>query len=469
MLSAADVKKLLAAGAGAHIEVLSAGLATPERMARALTALANSRGGVLLVPVAPQFTLKGTAKPKDIDLHALLENSYKALLASEPRLIVPLPYWVRENAEDAESQLLALAIEVPDGLPNVYSVEGRHYTRSGGRITVLTARPLRELMLMRGEGAWESASPSGSSKDDLNWKAIEAYTAKIGAGESSPEEILLTRGCVQGSRKLKPTYAGLLLFGRQPQRWIKGAEVLAVRFSGTEMDDSFVRQTIGGTLPEQIRKAEAFLIENMTVQSRMKNWQRSDEAPYPASALREAVVNAVAHRDYRLSGSQIQVLMFSNRVEVRSPGKLPGHVTLKNLLKERYSRNEAIVQGLADMGFIERLGYGIDRMFRVMKERNQTEPKFEETDGGFMVTLFAKAQAVDGVDAAIASPTNAQQQRLQKMLEFVREHGRITNSDYQKLSPDVNPETLRRDFVDLVERGIVMKVGDKRGTYYILK
>ena len=470
MLSATDVKKLLSAGAGAHIEVLSAGLATPERMARALTALANSRGGVLLVPVAAQLISKSAAtKPKEIDPHALLENSYKALLASEPRLIVPLPYWVRENAEDVESPLLALAIEVPDGLPNVYSVEGRHYTRDSARISVLTARPLRELMLKRSEGAWESASPSGSSKEDLNWKAIEAYATKIGASESSPEELMLTRGCVQGSRKLKPTYAGLLLFGKQPQRWIKGAEVLAVRFSGTEMDDSFVRQTIGGTLPEQIRKAEAFLIENMTVQSRMKNWQRSDEAPYPASALREAVVNAVAHRDYRLSGSQIQVLMFSDRVEVRSPGKLPGHVTLKNLLKERYSRNEAIVQGLADMGFIERLGYGIDRMFRVMKERNQAEPKFEETDGGFMVTLFAKAPATDVADAAIASPTNAQQLRLQKMLEFVREHGRITNSDYQKLSPDVNPETLRRDFVDLVERGVVMKVGDKRGTYYILK
>ena len=474
MLSAADVKKLLNAGTGAHIEVLAAGQATPERLARALTAFANARGGVLLIPMPAYLASKAgtkaaTAKAKEVDPQALLENSYKALLSSEPRLIVPLPYFVHENVDEAESPSLALVIEVPDGLPNVYSVEGRHYTRENARIAVLTARPLRELMLKRGEGAWEAASPSGCSKDDLNWKSIEAYAAKANTGEASTEELMLARGCVQGSRKLKPTNAGLLLFGKQPQRWIKGAEILAVRFSGTDMDDSFVRQTLTGTLPDQIRKAEAFLIENMTVQSKMKNWQRSDEAPYPASALREAVVNAVAHRDYRLTGSQIQVFMFSNRVEVRSPGKLPGHVTLKNLLKERYSRNEAIVQVLADMGFIERLGYGIDRMLRVMKERNQAEPKFEETDGGFMVTLFAKPTAAEVISATGGTANNAQQQRLQKMLDFLREHGRITNSDYQKLSPDVNPETLRRDFVDLVERGVVMRVGDKRGTYYILK
>ena len=463
MLTLTDVKKLLNAGAGLRIEVLSTGLANADRMARSLTALANARGGVLLVP------LKGIRKEKvkEIDAEAMRDEAMKALLMCEPRLIVPLPYLVTDPTADADASPISLVIEVPEGLPNAYSYEGRYYIRDGARNAIIAARPLRELMLLRGEGTWESASPSGSSKDDLNWKVIEDYANKLSAGEDSVEALMLTRGCVLGSRKLKPTYAGLLLFGKQPQRWIKGAEILAARFKGNEMEDAFARQTIGGTLPEQIRKAEAFLIENMSVQSNMKNWQRSDEAPYPASALREAMVNAVAHRDYRLTGSQIHVFMFADRVEVKSPGKLPGHVTLKNLLKERYSRNEALVQVLADMGFIERLGYGIDRMLRVMKERHQPEPHFEETDGGFMVTLLAKKAALEQLQAGL--PQNAQQQRLQKMIAFLKENGRITNRDYQEISPDVNPETLRRDFVDMVERGIVMRVGDKRGTYYILK
>jgi ATP-dependent DNA helicase RecG len=443
MLTLTDIKKLLSAGAGLRIEVLSTNLANADRMARSLTALANARGGVLLVPLKPLRK----EKVKEVDPEALRDEAMKALLMCEPRLIVPLPYFVADS--DGQSPI-ALAIEVPEGLPNAYSYEGRYYLRDGARNAIIAARPLRELMLLRGEGTWESSSPSGSSKDDLNWKAIEDYASKLSSGEASAEEMMLTRGCVVGS-----------------QRWIKGAEVLAARFKGNEMEDAFARQSIGGTLPEQIRKAEAFLIENMSVQSNMKSWQRSDEAPYPASALREAVVNAVAHRDYRLTGSQIHVFMFGDRVEVKSPGKLPGHVTLKNLLRERYSRNEALVQVLADMGFIERLGYGIDRMLRVMKERNQPEPHFEETDGGFMVTLLAKKAALEKLQEAM--PQNAQQQRLQKMIAFLKEHGRITNRDYQEISPDVNPETLRRDFVDMVERGVVMRVGDKRGTYYILK
>jgi ATP-dependent DNA helicase RecG len=246
---------------------------------------------------------------------------------------------------------------------------------------------------------------------------------------------------------------------------------MAVRFNGASMDDVFTRQTIGGTLPDQIRRAELFISENLSRRARVGNWRRSDDPPYPPGVLREAVVNAIAHRDYRLIGNQIHLLIFSDRVEVRSPGKLPGHVTLKNLLHERYSRNEAIVQVLADMGFIERLGYGIDRMVRAMKEAGHAPPQFEETDGGFSVTLLAKTSPRQsaGGEAAGVLPQTAQQQRAEKMLDYLRAHGRITNREYQELCPDISAESLRRDFVELVEAGVILRVGDKKGTYYILK
>lgn len=453
MLTSADLKKLLAAGPSARIEVLSPNIAAPERLARSLVALANARGGVLVVP----FGAKDKVSPDETRDRAL-----QAMLMSEPRLIAPLPYFVGDDPSVPE----ALIVEVPEGLPNVYSLDGRYLTRENGRNVVLGARALRELMLVRGEGTWESAVPSGASRDDLDWSKVEAYAQQVTIGNEDAEDVLLRRGCLlKRGRQIKPTYAGLLLFGRQPQRWVRGAEILCARFGGVEMDDVFARQTIGGTLPEQIRRAEAFLAENMPHRARLRAWQRSDEPLYPPGVLREAVVNAVAHRDYRLAGNQIHVLMFADRVEVRSPGRLPGHVTLKNLLRERYSRNEAVVQVLADMGFIERLGYGIDRMVRAMKEADQPPPAFEETDAGFAVTLYAKSAA----PSALPAPQTAQQQRWQKMLAYLKANGRITNRDYQELCPDVNPETLRRDFVDMVERGLILRIGDKRGTYYILK
>src|SRR5690606_13703805 len=102
---------------------------------------------------------------------------------------------------------------------------------------------------------------------------------------------------------------------------------------------------------------------------------------------RELVVNAVAHRDYQISGDGIRLFIFSNRMEVTSPGGLPGPVTIDNIKDERFSRNPAIVQVLSDMGFIERLGYGVDRVIDLMRQKRLRAPEFEEKSGGFCVIL----------------------------------------------------------------------------------
>jgi ATP-dependent DNA helicase RecG len=459
MLTGDDLKKLIAAGPGPRIDILTPGAATAERMSRSLVSLANTQGGVLLVPF-------NTGKSRAVvDPNDTLDLAGQAALLSEPHLIIPLPYLLCVAPQEPPT---ALVVEVPDGLPHAYSLDGRYHTRNGSRVVTLTARALHELLLQRSESSWEAQTPNGTSWEDLDWSKAESYAAQASSvGEPTVEDLLLRRGCImrQGKR-LKPTYAGLLLFGKQPQRWVRGAEVLAVRFKGPSMDDVFTRQTISNTLPEQIRRAELFISENVAQHARIGAWQRSDNSPYPPGVLREAVVNAIAHRDYRMVGNQVHILVFSDRVEVRSPGKLPGHVTLKNLLHERYSRNEAIVQVLSDMGFIERLGYGIDRMVRTMKEHGHQPPRFEETDAGFMVTLFAKASIAENLAAL---PVPAQNQRVEKMLEFLKANGHVTNREYQELCPDVSAESLRRDFVELVDRGIIMRIGDKRGTYYILK
>ncbi len=459
MLTNDDLQKLLSSGSGPRLDILTPGTATIERMARSLVSLANAQGGVLLVPLMIPPGHSSLSPDEAID------RANQAALMSEPHLIIPLPYVVNQSPTLNSG---VLVIEVPSGLPHLYGLDGRFLSRSGKRPVVLTSRALRELLLVRDEGSWEAQSPAGCGREDLDWAKVEAYASQTSqVKEPTIEDLLLRRGCiVQQSRKVKPTYAGLLLFGKQPQRWVRGAETLAVRFHGSSMDEVFIRQTLSGTLPEQIRHAELFLGENVAHHAHLGSWIRNDEPPYPPGVLREAVVNAIAHREYRMTGNQIHILVFSDRVEVRSPGRLPGHVTLQNLMNERYSRNESVVQVLADMGYIERLGYGIDRMVHTMRERGHQPPKFEETEAGFMVTLYARPTDRSPVDNL---PIPAQNQRMQKMLEFLHRTGRITNRDYQELCPDISPESLRRDFVDMVERGIIMRIGDKRGTYYILK
>ncbi len=135
--------------------------------------------------------------------------------------------------------------------------------------------------------------------------------------------------------QLRPTYAAVLLFGMHPQRWVPSASILAARFSGTTFGDRFVKQELSATLPAQLRQAEGFVRDNLRREVRMLGLNSEQVLEYPAEAVRELLVNAVAHRDYNLQGDTIHLNIFADRLVVSSPGGLPGPVTLENLLEAR--------------------------------------------------------------------------------------------------------------------------------------
>ncbi len=438
---------------------------TAAELAASLVALANSAGGAVLVGLTPR-----SGRPQGLrDPEAAIDLALEAALSATPPLIIPLPQVIEMDGR------VLLSINVPPGLPHVYSLGGKRLIRDGPRNRPLEPRALRRLMMARGELHWEAQTPDGATRDDLDWEAVAAYVEGLaGPDDVPPEMALLRRGCLaKKGHNLVPTCAGLLLFGRDPQRWVPGAEIEAARFSGREMSDAFVRQTISGTLPHQLRQAEAFLVDHTRAVVRIGSGMTRDERPeYPLEAAREALVNALAHRDYSVSGDQIRVFLFADRLEVTSPGHLPGPVTVDNIADERFSRNQVIVQVLADMGFIERLGYGIDRMMRLMHEYELAPPRFQETASGFRVTLLGADDVLTGADQASALAAYAHLElnpRQEKALIYLASHRRITSRDYQMLCPEVHPETLRRDLGDLVRKDVLLKIGDKRGTYYILK
>jgi ATP-dependent DNA helicase RecG len=205
--------------------------------------------------------------------------------------------------------------------------------------------------------------------------------------------------------------------------------------------------------------------------SRMIGLERQDWVQFPPGAVREALVNAVAHRDYTIRGEGIRIALFGDRMECYSPGRLPGHMTVDNIVEERFSRNETLVQVLSDFGLIERLGYGIDRMLRQMSEAGLPAPEFRDTAAGFLVTLRGEMgddRAAAAVDTSEWRRMGLNERQIAAML-YLAEQRRITNSDLQELAPDVSPETIRRDLADLVERRLLLKIGEKRGAYYILK
>jgi len=308
--------------------------------------------------------------------------------------------------------------------------------------------------------------------DDLDAALVSAYAAQLPTPPADPRERLLQRGCLASTPQgLRPTYAGLLLFGRAPQRFLPQAQVLLIHYPGPGANRPPLRQEAGGTLPEQIRQAEAFLQAHMRRGRMWVDAERIEVLEYPLEAVREAVVNAVAHRDYSIRGDVIRVGLFQDRIEVYSPGRLPGPVTVENILKERCSRNPAIVRVLADMGLIEQLGHGMERMARVMQEAHLPPLAYEELRAGFLLSLH-------GPKGAPLADLPADPQSLARLglnerqipiLLALNEKGRITSRECQDLCPQVSGETLRRDLADLVSRGLILKVGESRSTYYILR
>lgn len=437
-----------------------------SRMAETLAALANAHGGTVLLGVdAKSRVVKGIRS-----FETATEKATAAALRCEPPLVLPKPESARLEGKEI------LLVQVPAGLPHAYSLKGKFVTRAGKKNAALGPRQLRLLLRERGETDFESLPAPGATLDDLDVDLANRY-ASVFLGGTAPLrkeavlDVLQRRNCViKEASAWRPTVSGCLLFGREPQRVLPGAEVLLAKYPGRQLSDEFIREVVRGPLPEQINRVQGWIVSNMRKGSRIDALQREDRSEYPAQAVREAIVNAVAHRDYAIRGDEIRVLLFSDRIEVYSPGRLPGHVTVDNLVEERFSRNQVIAQVLADLGFVERLGYGIDRMIRLMREWGLPAPRFAETTNGFKVTLRGPGEKMVGDDGERSKWRRLDlNERQRSALELVVKNQHINNREYRDLFPDVSEETIRRDLADLVEEGILLKMGDKKGTYYILK
>jgi ATP-dependent DNA helicase RecG len=268
-----------------------------------------------------------------------------------------------------------------------------------------------------------------------------------------------------------PTVSGLLLFGKEPQLFMPQSRAVFVKFAEVQPrgpEGSFGygrREELIGPLPMIIDRAWRVIWEEMDKRAVVRGLQRQEETEYPPAPVREALVNAVAHRDYRLTGRSIEIRMYTDRLEVTSPGGLPAHITLDNIVEEHYSRNPRIVNGLYQWGYIEELGLGVDRMIEDMVSAGHLPPKFEAKSHRFSVILYNTKDA----GRVVHQWEQNMNERQIKAVEFLQRNGGITNRDYRDLCPHVGAETLRLDLADLVSKGVLLKIGDKRGTRYILK
>jgi ATP-dependent DNA helicase RecG len=433
----------------------------PQLLAETLVALANSDGGIVLIGV--DDTGQATGQVYEEEIEGALQV---AVQECRPPVEVR---WHQAAAEDG----LAFAIVVARS-PELHSLaDGRVLVRAGVENHPLSGDQIRQLAATKSTGDFEAESAPGARREDFDDEVITEFMGKWEERQHrewmrSMDDLLVEMGALNEDGR--PTVAGVLLFARNPQAFLPQSGLTFVKFVGTEPRGESGqpgygrREEITGPLARIIQRTWEVVGEEMRIGAVVTGLERQERTEYPVSAVREALVNAVAHRDYRLGGRRIEVRMFDDRMEITSPGGLPGFITVDNIIEEHYSRNPRIVTGLYQWGYIEELGLGVDLMVDEMVRAGHPPPKFKDSPYSFTVALFNIRER-----APMPTWTRTMNERQAKALAYVQEQGRITNREYRQICPDVSAETLRLDLVDLVERGILLKIGAKKGTYYILK
>ncbi|OGA48886.1 MAG: hypothetical protein A3F74_27675 [Betaproteobacteria bacterium RIFCSPLOWO2_12_FULL_62_58] len=266
-------------------------------------------------------------------------------------------------------------------------------------------------------------------------------------------------------RDAHPTNAAVLLFSRDPQRFIPCAEVRCMHFHGTEVQRPapFYR-IFKGSLFEQVDRAENFVLSvvNRSVGTRGESSRAPSTFEMPPAVVREAIVNAVAHRDYA-SAAAVQISVFDDRVEVSNPGELPAPLTPERLREPHSSiaRNARICDALFLTRYIEKYGTGTLMMIRDSLAHGLPEPDFRQRGGEFVTTLGRDWLTRD----VLASlPLN---ERQRSAIAHVRTAGRITNADYRRML-GCSRRTALRELAVLVQAGVLLAQGSGRGAHYAL-
>lgn len=483
-MSSADLIKVGEGSRLAFVDTTDAGL-----IAENMVAFANTEGGVIVVGLQPDGTA-ATSRPEGPGLDKVLrladdmynppvviEEWEEITVAADGGTAVDDRIGVGSNKENhrqnPEASFPAYAIRVPRSTELHALADGRVLIRSGKVNRPLGGQEILRLASAKNTGDFESEAVPGATVDDFSREMVDEYLEKRAERTKRPyrgeiQELLAEVGAVTAEGK--PTVCGLLLFSNYPQHWLPQSSVVFAKFVGTTprgesgLAGYSRREEIIGPVSRLIEATWNLVWSEMAVSAVVKGLEREETYEYPQFAVREALVNAICHRDYRLRGRRIEVRMFSDRMEVISPGGLPGFITVENIKDEHFSRNPRLVGGLFQWGYIEELGLGIDRMMEVMEQAGHSPPKFDARPYSFAVALHNERKKPRPPEWS--RNTNHRQARA---LQYIRENGSITNREYRGLIDKISAETLRLDLVDLVDKGILSKIGAKKGTYYVLK
>ncbi|MDO8483487.1 MAG: ATP-binding protein [Candidatus Limnocylindrales bacterium] len=345
-----------------------------------------------------------------------------------------------------------------------HNVKGETYLRIGDENRKLGSFEARELEYDKGQSVYDGSPVADAVLDDLDDRLVDRYLRRVRA-HSPAREVLQSRGLVAFHDGVpRPTVAGLLVLGRSPQSRFPHAHLRLLEYHGASRETgsraNVARDVrIEGALGQQIDRAQRTLRRWLPSAIRLEEEGRFERASViPEYAWLEAIVNALVHRSYTIGGDHVRVEVFADRLEVESPGRLPGLVRIENIRSTRFARNPRIARALADIGYGRELGEGVNRMFEEMERVGLPDPLYMQGPASVRVAFLADSLAGKVMDAL---PLGSE-----RFVDYLSRTGRITTTQSVDLFGQSRPTVLGH-LHRLAELGLIEHIGtslkDPRG------
>jgi ATP-dependent DNA helicase RecG len=463
-MTADEIRQLASQGEGQQLE-FKRSLAELETASRAVVAFANTDGGVILFGVRDSGEIIGV----DIGQTTKERIANHITGVTDPVVYPSVEFITVENR-------FVIVVQVSQSNNRPHLVRGRAYKRVGAADIEMSRDEYEQVLLTRVSSQFDRQVVVNAKYTDLDEERIRWYLTQrahkrgIVAPDTPLADLLIGIGAVvEQSGQLIPTRAGMLLFGFDPQAWIPQSQVRIARFHGASTAHFIDRADLRGTLPEMIDAAEQFIRRNTRLAAKIVGFRRREVTEYPFEAIREAICNAVCHRDYRIEGADVRIMIFSDRIEVNSPGGLPPGVTLDNIERKHVLRNPLLAGYLYDIFYIEKWGTGISRMRRLMREHGLAEPRLEDLGDFFAVTFYGPGDRIleliaeEGVTDLRTFGLNERQ--IEALRLMTNDRKILTNAIYQQHF-QVSRNTAVRDLQALVKTGWVKATGNGKATRY---
>lgn len=418
-----------------------------QDLANEVASFANSNGGLIAVGITDEGKIEGFnvyGKEKLNECQKVVTNYLK----NTPTYRIELINIKNEKGED--DNILLFHIE-PELNYLIRNNKDEVYCRQGDSSIRLNANQIRSLEYDRKERDFEAEVLLESSINDIDSEVMEVYKRKIDT-DLPNEEILKARGFLREKNgKYHLTKAGMLLFGKNPSIYLPSARVRVLKFEGTEFQvgtemNIIKDRTFDKCLFKTLEQAREFINSQLREFTHLSPDGVFETVPeYPEFAWYEGLVNAVCHRDYSNSGEYIIVKLFDDRLEISSPGRLGGFVTLETMKNKRYSRNPQIARVLNELGIVRELNEGVKRIYSEMQKFYLKDPVYSEPDRNSVLLVL---------DNNIAVRANRKQETLKKS-DFIKDKWDILNYAERQVLQVINDkgEVTSDDVSKIISRG----------------